>query len=176
MGSGGKFAAEIKFFDLSTSIVTIATILFFLTALVISTYNVIEGWLASRSFLHVQSKAESGDVEAKNNLGLMYVMGQGVEQDFKVAMDLFNKAADQGEVNAQNNLGMMHADGQGVEQNYVTAYAWASIAEVNGGEAAKQNKSILAKEMNHKQITEAEEFVKEMIRKNPKLIKNKKIK
>jgi hypothetical protein len=64
----------------------------------------------------------------------------------------------------------MYGDGLGLEQNYVTAYAWGRIAVANGDEIAKETKSIIAKEMTREKITEAEELVKEMVKKNPKLI------
>jgi TPR repeat protein len=32
-----------------------------------------------------KAKAQAGDAEAQNSLGLMYEKGQGVEQDFKEA-------------------------------------------------------------------------------------------
>ena len=73
---------------------------------------------------------------------------------------------------AQNNLGVMYVKGEGVEQNYVTAYAWASIAATNGNNIAPRFKSeFLEPKMNPNQITKAEELVKEMLKKNPKLMK-----
>ena len=164
LDSGFKFTAEFKFIDLSTSIVTIASILFFLTVLVISTYNAIINWLDTRSRLRVQAKPEAGDAEAQLNLGVMYHQGQGVEQDFREAVKWFQKAADQGFAGAQNNLGVMYGDGLGLEQNYVTAYAWGRIAVANGDEIAKETKSIIAKEMTRENITEPEELVKEMVK------------
>jgi len=122
-------------------------------------------------FEKTKAEAEEGDAKAQNNLGVMYAKGQGVDQDFKEAVKWYQKAADQGDAMAQTSCAVMYYKGEEVEQNYVTAYAWCNIAATNGGEVAKEDKSIFAKEMDPEQIAEAEELVKEMIKKNPKLLK-----
>jgi len=114
--------------------------------------------------------AEQGDAEAQSNLGLKYDNGEGVEQDFKEALKWWQKAADQGQVYAQCNLGMMYERGEGVMEDHVTAYAWWNIAAANGDKDAKGNKGLIAKKMTPAQIAKAEALVKEMIKKNPKLI------
>jgi TPR repeat protein len=66
----------------------------------------------------------------------------------------------------------MYGMGKGVEQNYVTAYAWASIAAANGEVlAAKFRSEFLEKKMTAEDISKAQELSKEMLKKNPKLIK-----
>jgi len=117
--------------------------------------------------------ADQGEAMAQSNLGLMYHQGQGVEQDFKKALKWYQKAADQGNAMAQINLGFMYANGQGVEQNYVTAYAWWNIAATNGNQNAKKGLPQVAKKMTPDQIAKAEELVKEMVKKNPKLLNKK---
>ena len=67
----------------------------------------------------------------------------------------------------------MYASGKGVEQNYVTAYAWWNIAATNGNQKVKKGLSQLAEKMTPAQIAEAKELVKEMVKKNPKLLKKK---
>jgi len=121
-----------------------------------------------------QKAAEQGFAEAQHNLGFMYIEGRGVEQDSKEAVKWFRKAAEQGDESGQKWLGMMYAFGDGVEKNYVTAYAWVNIAAAN--DAAKgvdedwlEDK--IVKKMTPDQIAKAEELSKEMIKKNPKLIK-----
>jgi len=102
----------------------------------------------------------------------MYENGQGVEQDFKEAVKWYQKAADQGFANGQHNLGVMYGMGKGVEQNYVTAYAWASTAAAYGHNVAPRFKSeFLEPNMTPAQIAKAGELVKEMVKKNPKLLK-----
>ena len=67
----------------------------------------------------------------------------------------------------------MHANGRGVELNYVTAYAWWNIAATNGNQKVKKGLSQLAEKMTPAQIAEAGELVKEMVKKNPKLLNKK---
>jgi TPR repeat protein len=54
-----------------------------------------------------QSLADEGDPLGQNNLGLMYLNGLGVSQDYAEAAKMFRKAADQGFADAQINLGGM---------------------------------------------------------------------
>ena len=128
---------------------------------------------AEGSFAETKAKAETGDAIAQRNLGWMYEKGQGVEQDFKEAFKWFQKAADQGFANAQYNLGFMYANGLGVERNFVNGYAWWNIAATNGNQKVKKGLSQLAEKMTPAQIAKAEELVKEMIKKNPKLLNKK---
>jgi TPR repeat protein len=120
-----------------------------------------------------QKAADQGHAGAQTSLGQMYRLGQGVKQDFEKAIKLHQKAADQGYARAQTRLGVMYGDGTGVEQNDVTAFAWWNIATTNGNQSAKNIKSFIARRMTAAQIAEAEELVKEMVKKNPKLLNTK---
>ena len=51
--------------------------------------------------------AEQGIAVAQSNLGLMYVKGEGVPQDYKTAVKWFSLAAKQGNANAINSLKIM---------------------------------------------------------------------
>jgi TPR repeat protein len=51
--------------------------------------------------------AEQGDVDAQNNLGVMYVKGTGINQDYILARMWFNLAANNGDINAKENLDKM---------------------------------------------------------------------
>ena len=116
--------------------------------------------------------AEQGDSYGQYRLGAMYMNGLGVTLNHKEARKWFRKAAEQGYDKAQCALAVNYAIGKGVFQNYVTAYAWASIAATNGNNIAPRFKSqFLEPKMTPAQIAEAEELVKEMIKKNPKLMK-----
>ena len=101
----------------------------------------------------------------------MYSEGKGVKQDFREAVKWLRKAADQGYFPAQYDLGFIYANGKGVEQNFVTGYAWWNIAATNGQQNAKKGLPQVAKAMTPDQITKAEALAKEMIKKNPKLLK-----
>jgi uncharacterized protein len=67
---------------------------------------------------------------AQYNLGVMYDYGQGVPQDYAVAMSWYRKAAEQGDADAQVNLGILCGMGQGVPQDYVIAHMWFKLGGV----------------------------------------------
>lgn len=48
---------------------------------------------------------------AQGQLGYMYIVGEGVSQDYKKAFEWFSKSAEQGNVYAQFYLGNMYYDG-----------------------------------------------------------------
>lgn len=58
----------------------------------------------------------------------MYERGQGIAQNYSVAVKWYRLAAQQGNANGQNNLGYMYRIGQGVPQSYVEAYKWTDLA------------------------------------------------
>ena len=50
--------------------------------------------------------------------GLLYEIGQGVEQDYHKAAELYKKACDGGYAQGCYKIGFLYANGQGVEQDY----------------------------------------------------------
>ena len=122
-------------------------------------------------FKYLKVLAENGNVDAQFELGMMYNEGKGVEQDFKEAVKWYQKAADQGDAGAQYALGHLYYNGMGVKEDRVTAYALCLIASANGnGLASVYWKPKLDKQMTSEQVAEAEALVKEMVKKNPKLL------
>jgi TPR repeat protein len=76
----------------------------------------------------IRPLANDGEAEARFNLGLMYVTGRGVPQDYAAAVIWFRKAADQGDAIAK---------GMGVPQNYAEAMIWFRKAAEQGHRVAK---------------------------------------
>jgi TPR repeat protein len=103
----------------------------------------------------------------------MYQNEMGLEKDLAKAVELYTKSAEQGFAQAQYILGALFHNGEGVPRDPVTSYAWTIISADNGDEQAKRFKPNNAKRMTTEQIAEAEALAKEMIKKNPKLIKKK---
>ncbi|OAQ23710.1 HCP-like protein [Linnemannia elongata AG-77] len=83
-------------------------------------------------------RASQGDKDAQVALGDMYKDGEGVQQDYQVAMDWYVKAADQGFVDAQFNIGMMYDEGKGVPQDFAKAMEWY-LKAANQGYPIAQN-------------------------------------
>ncbi|MEI7869027.1 MAG: tetratricopeptide repeat protein [Candidatus Methylumidiphilus sp.] len=97
--------------------------------------------------------AELGVIAAQVNLAIMYLDGQGVQQDSQQAAKWFSKAADQGNVEAQYNLGVLYQDGKGVDKNLVEAAKWFHLAK-----AFKSVESI-EKTMTPEQVAESRKRV-----------------
>ena len=76
------------------------------------------------AFRELNTLATNGDALAEYLLGLMYVKGEGVPQDFKQGEYWRFLAAEQGHAQAQFNLGVMYAEGQGVPQDFKEAMEW----------------------------------------------------
>ena len=91
----------------------------------------------------LKPRAEQGFAAAQNNLGAMYEQGQGVAQDYKVAVKWYTLAAEQGDAWAQFNLGLMYAQGQGVAQDYKTATKWYTLASEQGVADAQFNLGLM---------------------------------
>ncbi len=72
----------------------------------------------------LERMAKSGNVPAENQLGLAYLRGNGIEQDFSKARYWFEKAAAHHGPAAMCNLGEMRLRGLGVRQDDAKAAAW----------------------------------------------------
>jgi hypothetical protein len=64
---------------------------------------------------------DGGDAYGCYNLGRMYYYGEGVQEDYFKAVELFTKACDGGYARGCKNLGDMYENGEGVRQDYSKA-------------------------------------------------------
>ena len=78
----------------------------------------------SETAKYLHKLAEAGNIDAQNQLGLLYNEGKGVPQNFKQASVWFRKAAEQGHAGAQVNLGTLYFLAHGVSQNNQEALFW----------------------------------------------------
>ncbi len=76
--------------------------------------------------------AGQGYADAQRNLGVLYYLGQGVDQDYAEAARWFRLAADQGDVDSQFNLGLMYRNELGVAQDYAEAARLYRLAADQG--------------------------------------------
>jgi uncharacterized protein len=72
----------------------------------------------------ILKRAEAGNPDAQNQLGIFYSEGRGVPQNYLEAKDWFKKAADQGHAGAQVNLGTLYSLGQGATFSDQMALFW----------------------------------------------------
>ena len=81
-----------------------------------------------KAFTTMQSLAETSDHGyAQYYMGMMYLKGQGVEQDYKAASDWFRKASEKNIAQAQYKLGDLYFKGRGVPKDYEYSYIWLSV-------------------------------------------------
>ncbi len=108
-----------------------------------------------------EEKAAQGDIQSQRQLGVMYLLGQGIDPDYDMALEWFNKAAAQGEDIAQYQLGVMYADGKGVAQNNVQAHMWYSLSAQQGNENARIRLDELTEQMTAAEIADGQRLADE---------------
>ena len=85
----------------------------------------------------IQKAADRGYAEAQIRLGVMYINGKGVPQNYAEALKWFRKAADQRSAVGQYYLALMYDRGLGVPQNYTEAVNWFRKAAEQGNAEAQ---------------------------------------
>lgn len=90
-----------------------------------------------RIFPILKNMAEQGDTTAQIQVGCMYELGGGVEQNEEQAVYWFTVAAKQGNIEAQHILAEMYTEGDLVEENQEQAVYWFTQA-ANQGDAEAQ--------------------------------------
>ena len=100
---------------------------------------------------------------AQYYLGMMYLHGNGVEQDYDEAAKWFRKSARQRIKQAQFRLAELYASGKGVPRDYEYAYAWYRV-----GSEHKHSKSIDAladarENLTPEELEEAEKLARQLI-------------
>lgn len=75
-----------------------------------------------------QLQARRGNTQAQTKLGLMYVHGDGVAQDYLQGYRWLQTAASSGDATAEYHLGMMYLEGQGIAQDPIKGIEWLKRA------------------------------------------------
>ena len=97
----------------------------------------------SAAFEGFKKNADQGDPDAQYFLGKMYLLGEGIPQDYAEAVRWFRLSADQGHPDAQYNLGLMYRDGLDVPQDYLEARRWFRLSADQGESGAQYNLGVL---------------------------------
>ena len=123
-------------------------------------------------FEETLQKAQKGDSDAMAKLATLYALGNGVDKNLEEAFKWKLKAATDGISGAQFDLGWSYYRGEGVKKDVVNAYVWISLGLTNMPDNSffKSQKGRIASQLRPNQITKAQELIKEMIKKNPKLL------
>jgi TPR repeat protein len=90
-----------------------------------------------------EQHAKQGDAQAMSNLGVLYDLGQGVEQDSGRAVHWFESAAKAGHPSGMSNYGRMLEQGRGVEADPKAAAEWFDKAARQGVPEAQYNLGLL---------------------------------
>jgi len=109
-----------------------------------------------------------GDQGAQSNVGDMFFHGEGLSIKQRAgnhtqntaAIHWYKKSAEQGNSYALFQLGYMYAEGFGAAQNYLLAYMFSEMADKAGNKDAKKNLIALAKQMNPRHVTRAQEMAR----------------
>ncbi len=97
------------------------------------------------AIMQVTKRAERGDATSQHRLGLMYLNGDRVGQDYHQAIRWFEAAARQDHTLAQYNLGLMFRSGRGTLQDYAAAARWFDKAAHLGSPEAQHQLGTLHK-------------------------------
>ena len=120
------------------------------------------------AFLEWAPLAEQGNSTVQYNFGLMYDKGEGITQDYKMAVYWYRRSAEQGYANAQSNLGVMYGNGNGVIQDNIYAHMWWNVSASTGNKNAVTNRDIVAKRMTMTDISTAQKLARECVEKKYK--------
>ena len=103
--------------------------------------------------------AEQRDARAQTYLGVMYLRGQGVPQNFPVAAYWLHLASAAGLPTAQYFFGLMYDKGQGMAQDFVLAQAWLNLAVAHAEPRERRRwvliRDAVASKMSEAQLAEA---------------------
>ncbi|MCI6199150.1 MAG: sel1 repeat family protein [Proteobacteria bacterium] len=72
----------------------------------------------------LRKAAEQGNADGEYFLGMAYSFGNGVEIDFKKALELYRKAAAQGDTRAMSSVAEAYGSGNGVERDVQEELRW----------------------------------------------------
>ena len=113
-----------------------------------------------KAFTTMQSLAETSDHGyAQYYVGMMYMKGQGVKQDYKLASDWFRKASEKNIPQAQYKLGNLYLTGRGVPKDYEFAYVWFSVGASHRHELSSQSVDEAKQKLSDEEKAEADKLI-----------------
>ena len=105
----------------------------------------------------------SNDAMAQYWLGVMYMKGQGVEQNYEEAGKWFRRSAEQAIPQAQYKLGNLYSDGNGVPQDNEFAYVWYSVAASHQHPKSIDAAATLKTQLSEVEMKEAGKLIDEYV-------------
>ena len=96
---------------------------------------------------------------AERALGLLYLNGNTVPQDYALAHKWLERGAHDGSARAQLALGRMFEKGLGGAPDPIMAYVWYDFAAARGNTVAGKRRSRLDHTLSRAQLAEAQHIV-----------------
>ena len=110
------------------------------------------------------TEAENGDLDSRCAVGLAYLYGVGVDEDYREAERQFKLAADQGHVLSQYNLGVILSQGYGEPKEPVVSTAYFKAAAENGDADAKRAYKLMKRRLTGAQRRSANDYAKAIVK------------
>ncbi|MFN7115126.1 MAG: tetratricopeptide repeat protein [Alphaproteobacteria bacterium] len=92
-----------------------------------------------RALPHLELLSNGGHTAAKEILGIMYNLGQGVEKDPQKAYTLLSESAERGRPLSQHHMGVMSFTGSGTHKDPIKALMWLQLSLINYPEGEEKN-------------------------------------
>jgi TPR repeat protein len=119
-----------------------------------------------KAFKTMQSLAETSDHGyAQYYMGMMYMQGQGVEQDYKNAGEWFRKASEKSIPAAQYKLGNLYFKGRGVPKDFEYAYVWFSVGASHKHQLSVDAINKAKKKLSDEELGEADKLITTYVKK-----------
>lgn len=120
----------------------------------------------ARAYHTMRSLAEASDhALAQYYLAMMYLRGQGVEQNYEEAAKWFRQAAEQRIKQAQYQLAKLYMAGRGVPRDYEYAYAWYRAGAEHQHQGAMAELQKARDSLAPEELEEAEKLSRQFLRK-----------
>ncbi len=106
----------------------------------------------------------------QNHLNAQFALASiAMEQkNYEQAMQWYEQAALQGDSEAQYHIGQLYLDGKGVERSLIHAYAWFSIAAMDGTQEYAQMRDKLGDSLRTSDLYEAQKISDDILKRiNP---------
>jgi len=119
-----------------------------------------------KAFTTMQSLAETSDHGyAQYYMGMMYLKGQGVDQDYEAASNWFRKASEKNIPQAQHKLGDLYFKGRGVPKDYEYAYIWYSVGASHKHKLSEKSVKKAKGKLSDEELKEAGKVIATYIKK-----------
>jgi putative methionine-R-sulfoxide reductase with GAF domain len=116
-----------------------------------------------------RKRAELGDPYEQVALATRYATGEGVPQDYSLALRWYLRAAEQGHVGAQDTLGAYYWLGHGAPKDVSKAYFWSVLGRAEGKEASKVRVAFMTSQLTRAQAEAIQREAEKFLRLHPPL-------